>query len=525
MQPRNLDSDTDPYDRLRSCAHTTGRLGVQLLLALGLVFPLSAVAAEPTDCDPEPQTTTAYYGEFLDGPNCAISSGDIDVFELHAKAGERIIVQVVDQSGSGFIAPCITLLDPFGVPTPNGDTTCADITARITEDIDDDGTYLILVEETDTGAFAYGLTVERLAPQPSPFAPIICNGCSEGDVINGGGDLDEHIFTGAAGDVVRVQATDLSGSGFITVCLTLYDNTGSPTANGLERCLDITASIDETLPADGVYIMLVRENDSGSMSYNVNYQCLVGTCPAFDSPTIVPSSSSVDFDQVEIGTSSPPVQVALTGSSGDIDAAIGEIALTGADATEFDVENDQCSHVTLSDGESCTFDVVFKPMTLGNLTATVDIVTNDVQNPLLTISLTGEGVDAPLVCGVLVVTIQGTGGADLLLGTAGADVIHGLGGDDVIYGLEGDDWICGGDGRDILLGGTGDDTLFGGGGPDVILSAAGNDRMRGGGGDDYLNGGGGDDILDGRGGVDLCDGGSDVNGDTGRSCETTLNIP
>ena len=194
-------------------------------------------------------------------------------------------------------------------------------------------------------------------------------------------------------------------------------------------------------------------------------------------------------------------------------------------ATEFEIGNDQCSHVTLSDGESCTLDLVFNPMTLGIKAAAVDIVTNDVQNPILTISLTGEGVDAPLICGVLEVTIQGTGGDDFVLGTAGADVIHGLGGDDIIYGLGGDDWICGGEGRDILIGGGGEDTLFGGGGPDVIAGAAGDDRMRGGSGPDYLNGGAGDDILDGRDGIDLCDGGPDLNGDTASSCENLLNVP
>ena len=200
MQLKDLGPDADQYDRFRSCAHTTGRLGAQLLLVLGLGFPMSAVAFEPTDCDPEPQTTTAYYGEFFDGANCTISSGDTDVFQFSAETGERVIVQVGDHSRSN-PDPCITLLDPFGVPTPNGDTTCGEFTATITDDILSDGTYSILVQEQDTGSFPYGLALERLAPQPSPFAPIVCNGCTEGDVIDGGGDLDEHIL-GAAGDVV-----------------------------------------------------------------------------------------------------------------------------------------------------------------------------------------------------------------------------------------------------------------------------------------------------------------------------------
>lgn len=511
--------------RLRLLGQIVGRLDawLALLCALGLPFP--AMAAEPYDCAPEPETTQAHYGYFFDGPNCTITSGDIDVLRFSAKIGERVLIHAVDQSGSGLHNVCITLLDPFGVPTPNGAMTCGNVTVQITDDIGTDGTHSILVEEAGASSIGFGLTLERLAPQPSPFAPVICNGCSENDAIDGGGDLDPRIFTGAAGDVVAIQATDLSGSGLHSFCVTLFDSAGLPTANGFETCADVTAVINETLPSPGVYTILVREAGQSFPTYNLTYQCLVGTCPAFDSPSVTPSMANVDFGQVEIGTSSPTVQISLMGSSGDIDAAIGEMALSGADADEFEIQNDQCSHVTLSDGESCTFDLVFSPMTLGNLVGAVDIVTNDQQNLLLTIPLTGEGIDAPLTCRGVPVTMQGTGGADLLIGTAGVDIIHALGGNDIVYGMQGNDIICAGDGRDVVLGGTGNDTLLGEGGPDVMFGDEGNDILNGDQGTDYLNGGAGDDVLAGASGFDTCDGGTEVTADTETNCENILNIP
>jgi hypothetical protein len=150
--------------------------------------------------------------------------------------------------------------------------------------------------------------------------------------------------------------------------------------------------------------------------------------------------------------------------------------------------------------------------------------------------LVAEGITGLSSCGGLVVTLQGTTGADTITGTSGIDVIDGLGGDDTIDGLGGADVICGGDGNDTLdggdgaddlfggngandlVGGTGDDSLTGGSGIDSILGEAGNDSLSGAGSGDDLVGGDGNDTLTGGDGADTLggDAGADViNGNSG----------
>lgn len=61
----------------------------------------------------------------------------------------------------------------------------------------------------------------------------------------------------------------------------------------------------------------------------------------------------------------------------------------------------------------------------------------------------------------LVVGVNGTAGADLIVGGAGADFLSGSGGNDCIVG-GGNDTFNGGSGTDVCIGGPGTDTHFGG---------------------------------------------------------------
>ncbi len=64
-------------------------------------------------------------------------------------------------------------------------------------------------------------------------------------------------------------------------------------------------------------------------------------------------------------------------------------------------------------------------------------------------------------------TVNGDGGANLLIGGLGNDVIHGNGGNDRLRGDAGDDTLYGDDGNDTLVGGAGRNTLDGGNGDDT----------------------------------------------------------
>ena len=111
-------------------------------------------------------------------------------------------------------------------------------------------------------------------------------------------------------------------------------------------------------------------------------------------------------------------------------------------------------------------------------------------------------------------SIQGTGGADLIIAGNNGPSIEGRGGDDCIIGgagdetlLIGNDMIFGNGGDDTLRGGVGDDTLYGGAGDDDMHGGNGNDQIWGLGGNDMIYGDSGDDMLYAGPGTDTIYGG------------------
>ena len=110
--------------------------------------------------------------------------------------------------------------------------------------------------------------------------------------------------------------------------------------------------------------------------------------------------------------------------------------------------------------------------------------------------------------GLVIGTVQGSGGADTLIGGDAADDLDGGRGVDLLVGHGGDDTLTGGRAADILLGGDGNDKLDGGEDNDTLNAHAGSDTLFGGDGDDILVGQDGDDYLDGGTDNDTMDGGA-----------------
>lgn len=104
-------------------------------------------------------------------------------------------------------------------------------------------------------------------------------------------------------------------------------------------------------------------------------------------------------------------------------------------------------------------------------------------------------------------TLDGGGGADLILGGKGDDTIRGMAGDDWLFGEKGDDKLSGGAGNDTLFGGDGRDTMIGADGDDWLFGGDDKDDLDGGGGNDLLFGGDGNDVLRGGDGNDVLSGG------------------
>jgi hypothetical protein len=129
------------------------------------------------------------------------------------------------------------------------------------------------------GTLNYTLALQRVVP-PSPAATQTTYGQDLPGQINPLGDIVPYYFTASVGDVVQVTIA----SGSYAPCVFLYAPDGTTTWNGCGHNLrnGITTS---PLTLAGNYSILVYDyfpNDT--LSYNLNLQCLGGTCAV----TIIP---------------------------------------------------------------------------------------------------------------------------------------------------------------------------------------------------------------------------------------------
>jgi uncharacterized repeat protein (TIGR01451 family) len=109
-------------------------------------------------------------------------------------------------------------------------------------------------------------------------------------------------------------------------------------------------------------------------------------------PGVTLSTSSVNFGNVQINTTSAAQFVTLT-NSGTAPLSISSVALTGANAANF-VQTNNCPAATsaLAPDASCTFNITFSPNAVASFSAAIVITSNAPSSPS-TITLAGAGID------------------------------------------------------------------------------------------------------------------------------------
>jgi hypothetical protein len=143
-----------------------------------------------------------------------------------------------------------------------------------------------------------------------------------------------------------------------------------------------------------------------------------GTGDFTDSVDIPSSAGSVSIALSGTGTAAPVPVISVTDSTGDAadnlvafgtqstgsqstatvtvanegSAALDLGTLTAPVDPQFTIANDTCSGQSVAAGGSCTFDVQFVPATPASLSDTIDVLSNDPDEPVVTLSLTGTGV-------------------------------------------------------------------------------------------------------------------------------------
>ena len=257
-----------------------------LTLAFGVAL-LGAASAqaqpEGQPCAPEPTDQLVAYGDHVSP--CAIDQdGDSDLFRFQGVAGEVVSVRVTDQLGGSLTPACsLELLRPVGtlVTSISSNTMC-----EIRTTLDASGLFIARVSENNNDSLmTYALEIDRLAPFSTTAASINPGAIVIGARIDPDGDADLFVFNGVNGDVVSLRATDQAGgSGIPAISLELFRPDGTLAASAAGNT---SAIIDTTLDQTGAFTLRVTENNNDSlMTYNVEYQCLVGSCPTFHKLTV-----------------------------------------------------------------------------------------------------------------------------------------------------------------------------------------------------------------------------------------------
>jgi len=127
---------------------------------------------------------------------------------------------------------------------------------------------------------------------------------------------------------------------------------------------------------------------------------LISAIGAFQSPisvravsgTLSFTPSFVSFGSVTVGTRSKPVDV-IVKNTGTVNVTLGKLTITG----EFKLRIGSCTIGTvLIPTQTCTFSVIFAPLSITSKTGTVSIP-SDATNPLYTVNLSGFGAGTNLL--------------------------------------------------------------------------------------------------------------------------------
>jgi Abnormal spindle-like microcephaly-assoc'd, ASPM-SPD-2-Hydin len=206
-----------------------------------------------------------------------------------------------------------------------------------------------------------------------------------GDVSLGNSQTQSETLSNSNGTTLRISQMWLSGNEFQlsgpSLPLTL--------APGQSATFDVTFT--PTTGGNIVGAISVIATVSSSQDPNINYNSALsiplsgtGTSP----PGLLQASYSIiSFGSVQVGNSSARSET--LSNSGDSAVSITQANLTGL---AFSV-NGLSLPVTVTPGQSFTFNVVFTPDATGTVTGSISVVSDAFNSPL-TISLSGTGSDA-----------------------------------------------------------------------------------------------------------------------------------
>ena len=173
----------------------------------------------------------------------------------------------------------------------------------------------------------------------------------------------------------------------------VFDVIFSPSTSGIKEAVVNIASDD---PDDGSYTFGVTGEGLLPQEINVQGNSL-DIASGDDTPDV---GDGTDFGDVTISqsvTSTFTIQ-----NTGDVDLNVTTVALSGANASDFTVDNISLPTV-VAGSSSITFDVTYTPTTAGVSNANIDIASDDADEGAYSFSITGSAQNAQEI------NIQGNG--------------------------------------------------------------------------------------------------------------------
>lgn len=213
------------------------------------------------------------------------------------------------------------------------------------------------------------------------------------NVISGDPAKNENIRAdGVPADPIVTLLADGSA---ITDAQRIYDHIDPLSGDDGE---DIWKPISGTFTATGTSMVLQLEDsnvagifgdDLATTALSIKGCVVPGPAPTADidvNPTAVP------FGDTVIGeTSSETITVT---NKGNADLALGAVDIDGL--TVFSVTEDNCSDLTLASNASCDITVEFAPAEVADVSETLKIASNDEDEAIVDVVLSGEAVAAPV---------------------------------------------------------------------------------------------------------------------------------
>jgi hypothetical protein len=104
--------------------------------------------------------------------------------------------------------------------------------------------------------------------------------------------------------------------------------------------------------------------------------------------SLLVTPGGMSYSTIGIGSTTNPTTFTVTNIGGQASGGLSEV-LGGGDAGEFVLQNDNCAASSLNGNESCTFQVAFRPTTVGDKGASVTVSSSSGAGSLVTLSGTG----------------------------------------------------------------------------------------------------------------------------------------